>query len=122
MSVKTRILKALQELDLGDISEDGLIAVLLDAYDTRGREIKRLEGENVHEREQLHEQRESILRERHRMRSDPTLLCVADYFFIAPDGKTKFHVLVAEGKVHLNQQLSNYAVAMRPISKEQAGW
>ena len=98
-SIKQKLIAAL-DIALEDVGEDRLLDILLDAYASKKREIEKLKNENAGERQYLRKQHDDLVREQHRLRSDPTYGARGEYFF-AREGGYKFRVSVTAGGVDL---------------------
>ena len=113
MSIKQKLLDSLN-VTLEDISMERLIDILLDTYKAKCQYIKKLEGENAHEREQLESARKAIGQEMDRIRCDPTLLCAKEYNFISRN-KIKFTVQIVNSKVILIERVGPINYPMEEI-------
>jgi hypothetical protein len=106
MNTKQKILDALG-CTIEDISKARLIDVLLDAFKVKQAEIEKLRGENGHEREMMHAERELMKRDHQRMRSDPTYCGpIGRYFFVGKDGR-KFWGRLQNGRLELFERVKN---------------
>lgn len=82
MGIKEKIIAAMG-VTIEDISEEAMIGILLDVYKGQKRIIQALRAENAQEREDLHNQFESIKRDRHEMRSNPLFGATGEFYFLA---------------------------------------
>ena len=118
MRGKQKILDAL-DCVIDDLSEDRLIDLLVDAYESKKRRIIELTSENAREREQLHQDREQIHKEMRLMRTDPLYAPAGEYFFKVPGTKTKFgvriHGLRIEG--YSGTEGGNFIIAAQQIPR-----
>lgn len=89
-AVRDKILEALGHID--NISDERLCDLLLDAFAEQRKRIEQLEVENSAERIALHNEREQLRQEVHKMRSDPLYGAGGTYFFTV--NKRFFHVEV----------------------------
>lgn len=92
MSTKEKILEALGDLEISDISETRLIDLLLDAYQEKVRQVTALESENVSERQSLQDEYKRLEEEHRRIRQDPLYCMHGDYYFINKELKIQVSV------------------------------
>lgn len=116
MNNRSRILEALGDV-VDDISEERLLDILLDSYAAKKQRIKELEGENAHERQALHDDRERLHEEMRRMRSDPLYGACGDYYFTVGGRYFRFHV--HGGRVDMLEECKgNISYAAQQMSLE----
>jgi hypothetical protein len=104
---------------LTNISEERLLDILLDAYESKKKQISELQAANAREREDLHHQRELMAEEYRRMRQDPLYGAGGQYYFANPGRGARFCVTVHGRRIILTEQGPNSEVYMRPISQEE---
>ena len=95
--MKQKLLAALG-ITLDDVSEERLLDILLDAYKAKQKQIQQLEGENGHEREMLHAEREKLRDELHRVRSDPLYGASGQFWFLGGLPQVSYCVTIQSGK------------------------
>lgn len=118
MNTKKRILEAL-DCALDDISEERLLDILLDAYHSKKKEIERLQGENSHEREMLHSEREQCLEDRRRMLRDPLYGATAQYYFLV--NGHRIGVTVIGSRIDVFERQKNIDFSAQQITFEDFG-
>ncbi len=112
MTNKQKLLDALG-CALDEINEDRLIDILVDAYKAKKQRIVELESANCLERQRLHDERNSLLDERRRMREDPTYWVHSRYCF-NHNGKG-FFVMIDGPRVSLYESLGNADIIAQPV-------
>lgn len=119
MSTKQKILVILDDV-LDDVSEQRLLDILLDAYQARQAEIKKLKSEIAYERENLHRLQESTTDEYRRMRSDPLYGAFGEYFFELPGKQRQFFCVRVQGKrFEMFERKGNVDFMCRQMSREE---
>jgi hypothetical protein len=117
VTIKNKLLDAL-DITLEDVSEERLIDLLLDAYKVKERRIEVLEGENAHEREDMHHEREKMREEYRRMRSDPLYWREGGVYYFRD--YTKCHtVLIQGGQVRLMERIKDVDIAVPQVKQEE---
>lgn len=116
-NIKEKLLQAL-DCSLDDISEERLIDILLDAYNSKKQRIVELEGENSRERVMLHTEREQIRDERHQMHTNPLYGASGQYYFVL-DNK-KFVVQIEGGRrIQLFERQAQIDFAAQPLTSKE---
>ena len=124
MNIKEKILEVL-DCALGDLSEERLLEILLDAYQRKKRTIANLEHECSAVRQQLHDERQQIREEHRRMRNDPLYTVPGAYFFYHEwtDGldrhRQRYVVRIIGRAVELFERQLGYDVAVMQVSREE---
>lgn len=101
MTVRDKILEALGDID--NISDERLCDLLLDAFNAQRKQIERLGVENSAERIALHNEREQLRQEMHKMRSDPLYGAAGQYFFNV--NRRYFHVTIEGTHIHMCESM-----------------
>lgn len=113
---RSRILEALGDV-VDDISEERLLDILIDSYAAKKRRISELEGENAHERQALHDDRERLREEMRRMRSDPLYGAHGTYFFLCNNRKFRFDIYGRH--ISMFERVDQYDFAAMQLSQEE---
>lgn len=87
MSIKTKLLSALESIPLDDFGTERLVDLLVDKLKEKEKEIERLQGANAHERLMLQGEREQLRKDFERNRTDPRRYLRGAYLFIGRNGK-----------------------------------
>lgn len=116
-AIKDKLLAAL-DFTLDDVNEEQLVTLLVYAYESKKREIERLQSENAAERENLRTEREVFREERKRMHSDPTYWAQGLYEFSSchiPDGTIT--VEVRSGRIEVCEEVKNLRHLLQAIRR-----
>lgn len=129
MTMREKLLEAL-EFDPELMTDEQLLALLLDAHARRQQRINELERERAGQ--QLAHQRsmEALQEEHHRMRSDPLSGAAGEYFFChewspsleslqAEHYRQQFVVRVAGRSIEMRERKQGYDMAIRQVSREE---
>lgn len=132
MTMREKLLEAL-EFDPELMTDEQLLALLLDAHARRQQRINELERERAGQ--QLAHQRsmEALQEEHHRMRSDPLYGAAGNYFFChewskwatgleslqAEHYKQQFVVRVAGRSIEMCERKQGYDMAIQQVSREE---
>lgn len=109
MSVKTKLLEAVGDIDIKDIGEEALVEILVNKIAALEKEVKRMLLESQH----------NILQEEfRRLRRDPLYGAEGSYFFLGR-GKNRFHVQVRGQMIDLIEREKKIDFRLQMISPQQ---
>lgn len=118
MSVKEKVINALQGSLLESFSEDALIDLLVDKVVSQSKEIKELKCSSIVEKIKLKEQKEEMHNEIHRIRNNPMTLANIETYFLGKNDKlffAKFYM----NECYLSEISKGYHFEMKRISTEE---
>lgn len=115
--MKQKILEAL-DCVLEDVGEDRLVDILVDAYNAQKERLEASVTENNAERQHMHDERERMKQEHHRMRTDPLYCAAGAFFFVDGDGRT-FIVQIKGFKIEMCERRGTIDYAAQQISREE---
>lgn len=119
MSVKTKLLEAVGDIDISDIGEEALVEILVNKITSLEKRIKELHGENGRERQRLHDETEALHRERREMRRNPMYGAYGEYYFIGRKNSC-FQVSMRAGNIlELIEREKKINYQLQRISGEQ---
>ena len=116
MNIRKKLLDAL-DLTIDDLSEDCLVDILLDVHKRNQQQIKQLQGENSHEREMIHEEREIMKRDYQRMHEDPLFCTSGEYFFRY--GRQLFCVNIQGHQINMFERKGRSDAVARQLSRDE---
>ena len=121
MSVKTRLLAAVGDIDISDIGEEALVEILINKIASLEKRVKELHGENGRERQRLHDETEALMRERHEMRRNPMYGAYGEHYFLGRKTST-FRICIRAGNIlELIEREKKTDYPLQRISSEQFG-
>ncbi len=117
MSIKTKLLEAVGEVDISDIGTEALVDILTSRIKAQDKKIQELHGENGAERERLYREIEQNREERKRMRRDPLYCARGDYFFKGNSGL--LHLFIQGDLMKLCESKGKCDYILEQLSPEQ---
>lgn len=121
MSVKTKLLEAVGDIDISDIGEEALVEILVNKIASLEKRVKELHGENSCERQRLHDETEALHRERHEMRRNPMYGAYGECYFLGRKA-SRFRVTMRAGNIlELIEREKKIDFPLQRISGEQWG-
>lgn len=119
MSVRSKLLEAVGEIDIHDIGESALVDILVNKIKSQEKRIQELNGENAHERQRLHDEREAMHKDRQEMRRNPLYGVYGQFYFLGRDNQRIQLVMQSGQIVSMIERFKNTDFMMRQITPTQ---
>lgn len=118
MSIKSKLLQAIGEINIEDMGDETLVDILVDKIKSQERRIQELSRENSHERDKLSHEIEAIHQERKKMRDDPLYGAYGEFYFLG-EGNRRFKLNVRGSEIlQLCERIKKFDYIMQRIPGE----